>query len=413
MTAFPQALPLTAQGLHCTIGDKKILKGLDLTLAPGEILGILGPNGAGKSTLLRCLAGLIPSEGTIELQGRLLQSLKTRQIARESALMHQNTSVCYPFPASEVVMMGRYPHQGRFRPESTEDRRLVAQAMEFTDTQRLADQSIDTMSGGERQRVLFAKSLAQDTPVLLLDEPSASLDISYQEQIFRYAQKLAAEGKAIVAAVHDLRLAARYCTRVILLSHGEVLAQGSPEEALTPANLLAAYGVRVRVYRNPVTGQLDFHLWEVETPAGKPSVHVIAGGGAGSEVLRHLAGEGYSVTSGVLSPGDSDLQVAGVYGIPTVTSPPFSPIDDRAFDENLARVLAAEVTVLCNLAIGQQNLRNLEAAASARSLVILEDDDPEGRDFTGGPGLEAYRALRSRAVVLKTTNLAHWLTLFP
>ncbi len=401
--------PLAARNLRCTIGNKEILKGLDLTLAPGEILGILGPNGAGKSTLLRCLNGLLPSEGTVELHGRLLASLKTRQIARESTLMHQNTSVCYPFPASEVVMMGRYAHQGRFRPESAEDRRIVGEVMNFTDTAKLAAQPIDTMSGGERQRVLFAKSLAQDTPVLLLDEPSASLDISYQEQIFRFAEKLAGEGKAIVAAVHDLRLAARYCTRVILLSHGTVLAEGTPETVLTPAHLQTAYGVRVRVYRNPVTGQLDFHLTEDEIVGHRPHIHVIGGGGSASEVLRKLSGGNCTLTCGVLSPGDSDLQVAEVYGIPAVLSPPFSPIGDQAHQENRLHVAEADVTILCNLVIGEQNLRNLEAAAEARNLVVLEDDNPADRDFTGGRGLEIYRNLLGRATVLESAQLSDWL----
>ena len=217
---------LSAKDLSCRFGSKEILRGVGLEVHPGEILGIIGPNGAGKSTLLRCLNGLIPAEGTVLLGGRPLASLAPRALARHSTLMHQNTSIASPFPASQIVMMGRYPHQHRFQGESAEDRRIVADALRFTGTLELADRPVSTLSGGERQRVLFAKALAQDTPVLLLDEPSASLDISYQDQIFRYARELAGQGIAVVAAIHDLRLAARYCTRALVgvsVDHHEVV----------------------------------------------------------------------------------------------------------------------------------------------------------------------------------------------
>jgi len=285
--------------------------------------------------------------------------------------------------------------------------------MAFTGTLPLADQTIDTLSGGERQRVLFAKSMAQDTPVLLLDEPNASLDLSSQEQIFRYAQKLAAEGKAVGAVIHDLRLAARYCTRVLLLSQGRVLASGPAAQVLTPAHLKQAYGVRVRVYRNQATGDLDFQVWEGEITGTQPTIHVIGGGGTAGPLLRTLSEAGYPVTCGVLSPGDSDLHVAEVYGIPAIVSPPFTPIDDKAHRENEIRAAAAQITVVCHLVFGPQNLRNLEAAAQAQTLVLLEDGPPEDRDFTGGPGLAVYRTLRERATVLTTQDWPGWLSRWP
>jgi iron complex transport system ATP-binding protein len=400
---------LEVRGLSCNLDGRAILGGIDLDLEAGEILGLIGPNGAGKSTLLRCLNGLLPSGGRIWYSGQPLAGLSTRRIARLVALMHQNTNIAFPFLAGEVVMMGRYPHQGRFAAASAEDRRVVAEVMGFTDTAALAGQPVNRLSGGERQRVLFAKVLAQATPVLLLDEPSASLDIAHQEQIFSYAERLASGGTGIVAAIHDLRLAARYCRRLILMSHGRVLAQGSPEAVLTPANLEAAYGVKVRVWRNHITGLLDFHLHDPATGGTMPHVHVIGGGGSAAGVLRQLGDEGFRVTAGVLAPGDSDLQVAGVYGMPVVTSQPFSSIGDAAFRDNCELAAKADLAILCSLAFGPQNLRNLESAACARRLLILEDADPAGRDFTGGPGLELYRRLARQATVMPSAALAAWL----
>ena len=400
---------LAVKGLSCAIEGREILRDVSFELARGEILGVIGPNGAGKSTLLKCLNGLLPSRGEIRLNGQDLSKLGTRQIARTVALMHQDTALAFPFPAAEVVMMGRFPHQKALRGESAEDRRLVAEVMEFTDTATLADQAINRMSGGERQRVLFAKALAQDTGLLLLDEPSASLDISHQEQIFAYAGKLAARGHSIVAAIHDLRLAARFCQRLLLVAEGRILAQGLPDQVLTPANLAAAYGVRVRVWRNHITGLLDFHLCDPDTEGTMPHIHVIGGGGSAAGVLRMLGDDGYRVTTGVLAPGDSDLMVAGVYGMPVVTSQPFSAIGDAAFRDNTELAAKADLTILCNLAFGQQNLRNLEAAACAKKLVVIEEDDPAARDFTGGNGLELYRRLRRQATVTTAHELKAWL----
>ncbi len=400
---------LSVQELGCTIDRHPILQGIGFELQAGEILGIIGPNGAGKSTLLRCLNGLLPSSGRIRLDDRELTSLSTREIARCCALMHQSTTVTFPFAAREVVMMGRFPYQGRFQNESARDRRVVSEVMDFTDTTTLANQAINRMSGGERQRVLFAKALAQTAPLLLLDEPSASLDIAHQEQIFSYATKLAARGTAIIAAIHDLRLAARYCQRLILMAKGRILAMGPPEDVLTPANLEAAYGVKVRVWRNHITGLLDFHLRDPDIEGAMPHVHVIGGGGSAAGVLRQLGDEGYRVTAGVLAPGDSDLQVAGVYGITVVTSQPFSNISDAAFRDNCQLATHADLTILCNLAFGPQNLRNLETAACAGQLIILEDEDPASRDFTGGSGLELYQRLSRGATVLHSGQLAAWL----
>lgn len=289
--------------------------------------------------------------------------------------------------------------------ESREDYAIARKYMEFTDTLRFEKKPVNTMSGGERQKVLFAKALAQETDILLLDEPSASLDISHEEQIFRQSAELCSKGKTVVAAVHDLKVAARFCSRLVLMKAGTILADGRAEEVLTSENLSSAYGINALVYRNKITGQVDYHIHGVQEGHSRKHMHVIGGGGSASGVIRWLFESGHRVSAGVFSHGDSDLQCADVYGIKRIVCKPFSEIDANALAENIELINNAEVTILCNMPFGAQNLRNLEAAKHARSLVIIEDESPEARDFTGGQALKLYNELKRTAMTTTSATL--------
>lgn len=384
---------------------KPVLKGIDLTVGPGEFLGLIGPNGAGKTTLLKCLNGIYPSGGKIWLKGVELKNLTEKEIALRIGVMHQNVQVTFPFPAREVVLMGRYPHLKRLQRESSQDYRIARESMEYTDTLQFAERPISELSGGERQRVLFAKVLAQQPEIILLDEPTASLDISHQEQIFQYARVLAAQGKTVIAAVHDLKIAARYCTRLVLLKDGEILADGAPEEVLTSDNISEAYGVRALVYRNAMTGLMDVYLPVSKQVAKRIRLHVIGGGGSGSDIMRVFVEHGYEVSAGVLSEEDSDFKCAQFFGIDCVSALPFSGISEAALEHNIRKIRKAQLTVLGNMYFGELNLRNLEAALQAARLILVEDDVPQRRDFTNGKALALYRTLRERARVTTSAEL--------
>jgi iron complex transport system ATP-binding protein len=400
---------LSVRELVCSLGDRRVLDGVDLDVKAGEVVGILGANGAGKSTLLRCLGGLVPYTGQCTALGRDLARVGTRDRARMLALMHQRSDLAFPFPVKEVVAMGRFSHQRHLGGETAADRRAVAEALRATEIEELADRPVTALSGGERQRVFLAQALAQDTPLLCLDEPTSSLDLAHQEQIWGCVRTRAREGKAILAAVHDLRTAARTCDRLVLLAEGRALVSGTPDQVLNPEALSKAYGVKVTVYRNPVSGLLDYHFRHGERDTSRPHVHVIGGGGAAAELLRTLGQGGFRVTAGVLAPGDSDLLVAAAYGVPVITCLPFSPIGQAAFEDNAELARQADLTVVASLAIGAYNLANLEAAWEAQSLVLVEDSPPETRDFTGGPGLALYQKLRARARVVTGAEFAGWL----
>jgi iron complex transport system ATP-binding protein len=396
---------LAIENLDFMIDDIQILKNINLRIGKGEFTGLIGPNGAGKTSLLKCINGINKGSGTIRIGDSELKDLNTKAVARKVALMHQNTSVSFPFPVIDVVLTGRYPHLKRMRGETAEDYRIARKYMEYTGTAEFEERPITGISGGERQRVFFAKVLAQETGLVLLDEPTASLDIAYEEQIFKYCAQLCKDGKTVIAAVHDIKTACRYCTRLVLMKKGEIVADGSPEEVMTSENLSESFGVSALVYRNRITGSLDFYIHGLEHKGTGRRVHVIGGGGSAAAVIRLLFENGFKVTAGVFAHGDSDLNCAEIFGIEFIACKPFTGISRESIDENIRKIKEADFAVLCNMPFGVQNLGNLEAARHAERLIVIEDDPPESRDYTGGEALKLYEILKKNAVVTAAARL--------
>ncbi len=226
------------------IDGRWLLRHASLELRDGGLLALVGPNGSGKSTLLRLLGGLWKaSEGAVTLDGRELKSLPRREIARRIAYTPQETRLDFAFTVREVVAMGRHPHLGRFEIERERDRAAVSDAMRRVDVAHLAERFVTELSGGERQRVLLARSLATEAQILLLDEPTASLDIGHALDVLGMLRELAGEGKAIALAIHDLNLAARFADRVALLDSGRLVACGVADEVLRMESFNRVFGV--------------------------------------------------------------------------------------------------------------------------------------------------------------------------
>ncbi|MDN4474081.1 ABC transporter ATP-binding protein [Demequina zhanjiangensis] len=250
-------------------GGPPIVRGVDVEIPDGQITAIIGPNGCGKSTLLRALARLLtPTEGTVLLDGTDIHRIPTREVARRVGLLPQSPIAPAGITVRELVARGRTPHQKVLRPWSPEDETAVMSALHSTQLTDIADESVDQLSGGQRQRAWIAMALAQDTPVMLLDEPTTYLDIAHQYEVLDLLHRLHhRQARTIVMVVHDLHQAARYAHHVIAMSEGEVAASGAPSEVLTEQLVSSVFGLDVRVLTDPVTGT------PVVIPAHSPGGH--------------------------------------------------------------------------------------------------------------------------------------------
>jgi iron complex transport system ATP-binding protein len=240
------------------VQDAYVLKGVSLEVKRGTIVGLLGPNGSGKTTLLRIISGVLkPLAGRVLLDGRPLDQLTRRDLARRVGVVPQETHSTFDFSVLDMVLMGRYPHLGPFELEGAADQEIARDAMRATGTAALAARAFATLSGGEKQRVVIASALAQASDMLLLDEPTAALDLRNQFEIAALLRGLnAARGTTMIVSTHDLNLAAALCERIVLLRQGRVLAQGPTGETLTAENIRSLYDVDADVQFHPRAGHL-------------------------------------------------------------------------------------------------------------------------------------------------------------
>ncbi|AWC21192.1 Hemin import ATP-binding protein HmuV [Aminobacter sp. MSH1] len=234
---------LDVQNLKASLGRRPVLHGVSFSVMPGEFIGLIGPNGAGKSTLLRALLGLIPAEGAVALGTLDATHASARERALHMAYVAQEREIAWAVPVEMLVSLGRSPHRPGFSALTAADRAAIERAMRRMEVDAFRERAATELSGGEKARVLIARALAQETPLLLADEPTAGLDPSHQIALMRLFAELAASERSVVASLHDLGLAARWCTRLLLIDGGRIVADGPPADVLTAQTLRAVYGV--------------------------------------------------------------------------------------------------------------------------------------------------------------------------
>ena len=252
-------MPFELNHISFNYADRKVIDDISLALEPGKFYGIIGPNGSGKTTMLDLLARhLLPDKGDIFYQGKALASFSKKELSRKIALVPQNFYINFPFTVKEIVMMGRYPHIPRFAAPSSDDLNILQNIMQLTEINEFADRYITELSGGERQRVVFARALAQDTPVLILDEATSSLDINFSINLLNIAeQRVKQNGDTVIAVMQDINLAAGYCDYLVFMSHGRIAAHGETDSVLNPEILRSVFNVEARVYQESYSQSLQ------------------------------------------------------------------------------------------------------------------------------------------------------------
>ncbi len=368
---------LIAEEVHYTIaeGNKSLLRSVHVQIQPGELIGLIGPNGAGKSTLMKILLGFLqPTDGVVSLDSHPLVKLSAKQRAQSIAYMGQQGPGAFPFTAVEIVEMGTYPVLGTGKQPGKTERAAAMDALNYVGMGDFAQRNFLTLSGGEKQLVLFARVLVQNTPYILLDEPTANLDLGHETQLLQMSRELCKEGKGIMIAMHNLNSAAEFCDRLILLDRGELVAQGTPREVLTQKRVEQYYHTHARVGINESTGSITVTpVPQIQTQQGF-KVHIIGGAGSSVTLTRLFHLQGIPMTGGVAHELDSDAKLWKALGIPYLEVPAFSEITEDVYGKAKNFVDEADLVILCSFPFGRGNVGNLELASYAalgNKLIIL------------------------------------------
>ena len=409
---------VSVKNLNFSYYDIPVLKNLNFEIKKNSFVSILGPNGSGKSTIVKLISKVLTGyNGEILIEGKNIRDLNQIEIAKKIAVVPQNTSLGFNFSVFETVMMGRYPYLSRFKSENQEDYKIVTEVMKLTRTEIFKDKNYNELSGGEKQRVVIAQTLVQDSPIIILDEPTTHLDINFQIEFMELFFSLFKNNKkTIIGIFHDINLAIQYSEKIILLKDGDIFCYGNVEQVITRTNMMSVFNSDVYIGKNPFTGKLyvspNFNLQLIhanEMIKKEIKVHVIGGGGAASPILNMLHNSGYIVSTGVINNLDTDLNTALQLGITFVNEAPFSPISKEAYSRNLKLIKTSDFVILPCVEFGNGNFLNLSAALEAihlgKKVIVINTTDINTRDYVGGKAIALYlEILSGNAVVLNDND---------
>jgi iron complex transport system ATP-binding protein len=425
---FITPILLDVKGVTFGYEREPLLYDVHAQIRKGEMVGLLGPNGSGKTTLLRLVSGALrPQQGKVVLEGRDLQVWGRRGIAQRIAVVPQELHMPFAFSVEQMVSLGRTPYVNLLGSKSRHDEIIIEDAMQAADITSLAGRIFNELSGGERQRVMVAMALAQQPTLLLLDEPTAHLDIKYQIDILELVQRLNRErGVTVIAAMHDLNLAARYFPRLLLFQRA-VVADAGPAEVLEPHLLKRVYGINVQVgilrgaEHLSVLPPVNETMGDGHEEESQSQVLVMAGGGSGELLMRALADAHIPFIAGALNIGDSDHTLALRLASEVITEQPYAPISAATLGQVYKSLMRVALLILCPMPVGPGNLALLQEALTAarrgiRVLLLapavagisneikeqfttntddelLEQTGITKQDYTNGEGLKVIRDL--------------------
>ncbi|HHY14000.1 MAG TPA: ABC transporter ATP-binding protein, partial [Thermoanaerobacterales bacterium] len=356
---------LQVDNLHCRYASYDVLSKINLEIKKGDFVGVLGPNGSGKSTLLKTITRFIkPVKGVVLVDNIDISKFSDKEYAKKIGFVPQNYHFNYDFTVRDIVLMGRNPHLDLLEKEGSKDYEVTEKVMELTYTTKLKNKRITQLSGGEAQRVLIARALAQEPEILILDEPISHLDVNYKFEILELLRTLnMKEEMTIIVALHDINLAFDYSQKVILLKEGSIFTAGKPEEVLNTENLKTVFDVNVDINEHPITNKPFITFMPTKTKINNKKlarnrntkIHIIGGGGQASFLMRSLHKHGYTITAGVLNIGDSDWKTAKQLNIDIAEEAPFAPISEKQYIRNLEIMQDSDYIILEDIPVGHGN----------------------------------------------------------
>lgn len=365
-----------------------VLKGFTAQVEKGEFVGLIGSNGTGKSTLLKCVSGLLETEGgTIEIFGQNTKHLKQKERARMVAVVPQSFNIDYEFTVEDIVLMGRNPYHNFMDRETEKDFQIVHDALKMTGTYAFKDRQFNALSGGEKQRVIISRAIAQEAPIVLLDEPTSALDLHHQIEVMELITELNRERRTtVVAVLHDINLAARYCNRLIMLEGGRVMADGTPAEVIVEKNLHKLYRMKMLVKENSLFERpeiVPIRVLDSAKSERQARIHVICGGNGAVKVIEEMNYMGHIVTAGVINEGSDDWLMCKSLNLEIVDEKPFTAISIDKQRENLELMAEADIILIADVPFGTGNINNLMGLENVKGEIFFHESDRR-KDFTGG-----------------------------
>lgn len=386
---------LEVRNIEILLESSEILKDVSFEIKDGEMVALLGPNGSGKTTLLRTIYGILkPEKGIAYLDGKMIHEMSIEEIAKHIGYLPQEKADT-GLKAMDVVLLGRTVYG---RTPSHSDIEIAKRALGEVGMENFGDRLFSQLSGGEKQKVMLARIFAQKADFLLLDEPTAHLDISSQIEIMEILRKRAEKGYSSLIAIHDINLASTFCDRIIMLSNGKIAHAGGVE-IITSESIKEVFDAEVIVRKQ--AGR-PFVVPQFAKPSSKNDrkVHVICGGGSGERLFSELRKEGYSISAGVLNTLDSDIECLAGFG-EIVIEAPFSPLSKESHEKNLKLIEESDAVILTDLCIGPGNLMNLKAALKAaemEKLIVIDSTPFSYRNFEGKEAEELFNKILKKAV---------------
>ena len=387
-------------------GDREVLKDVNLTIREGEFAGLIGSNGTGKSTLIKCVSGLLPlKRGSIRICGKENAALKNKERAQLVAVVPQSYHVEYDFTVEDIIMMGRNPYLSFRRKESEEDQEIVQEAMRVTNTEMFRGRYYNELSGGERQRVILARAIAQKPRVILLDEPTSALDVHHQIEVMELIARLnEEENMTVLAVLHDINMASRFCKRMIMLQNGEVTADGTPDQVINRENMESLYQMKLMIRENALFHKpeiVPIRVMEEKQIPARRHIHVICGASGAVRLLEELDARGYEVTAGVLNQGSEDWAVCQALDLKCVEIEPFTPVTEEKQQENLEMMKDADIVLVADVPFGKSNLMNLRGLENVSGKIYFHRN-ALSNDYTAG---ELVPILENLGKVKKVTYI--------